>query len=90
MTNGREKKLHGMIISIIAPVDSRCAGGRDILNFLNFIPLTCNRFTANNTKISYSFQIVADVCMGRMLGKGKESDPTDASANVLTNASADC
>ena len=35
-----KKKLHQMIISIIAPVQGRCAGGRDILNFLNFIPLT--------------------------------------------------
>ena len=26
-------------LPIIAPVDRRCAGGRDVLNFLNFSPL---------------------------------------------------
>jgi len=26
-------------LSIIAPVDRRCAGGRDVLNFLSFSPL---------------------------------------------------
>ena len=26
-------------LSMIAPVDRRCAGGRDVLNFLNFSPL---------------------------------------------------
>jgi len=26
-------------LSIIAPVDRRCARGRDVLNFLNFSPL---------------------------------------------------
>jgi len=26
-------------LSIIAPVDGKCAGGRDALNFLNFSPL---------------------------------------------------
>jgi len=26
-------------LSIIAPVDRRCAGGKNVLNFLNFSPL---------------------------------------------------
>ena len=33
---------------MIASVECSCAGGRDVLNFLNFFPLTCNRKTNMN------------------------------------------